>query len=465
MPDNLLKNAGFEADWGEEKSHRCLIFPAGEASYEKEVGNIFTPPGWVTWFRHKPGTWDQPEVTDMHKVNFAERVRTGGRGMRLFTFNRGHDGGFFQRVQVTPGTKLKFTAWAHAWSNHPLPGHDDCTGNGLCSVGVGEGAFFQLTDETPGEDRAGPSTGDSWVDAVPNFSFWVGIDPTGGTDPTAGTVVWGQGAHIYNVFAQVPAAEATAQGDIVTVFLRSKTKWKFRHNDAYWDDAELVVAEGDGDGGDGGDGSETVPPPEAQLSYQPDSPKIGDELTVEARSLTALTNVALEIRQPLGAKLATGPVNVGRDGAWRTWTYATSPLSEVGMHAVTFTASDGVEKSTAFECAPAPAPTPAPPPEPERGLPREQYERTYVLLPPTAGAAWALAVADATWDDRRYTIGSSADDAGIGNLDARRVIAVNPQDWGDDLQAFFEQHYAGVDYIPIVARTPAELAQKLEQLP
>ena len=47
MPQNLLKNGEFEADWGEEKSHRCRIFPKDAEPYEREIGNIFVPPGWV----------------------------------------------------------------------------------------------------------------------------------------------------------------------------------------------------------------------------------------------------------------------------------------------------------------------------------------------------------------------------------------------------------------------------------
>jgi len=75
-------------------------------------------------------------------------------------------------------------------------------------------------------------------------------------------------------------------------------------------------------------------------------------------------------------------------------------------------------------------PDPLPPPEPSgRGAPRVQYARTYVLLPPTADAAWADAAVLATWDRHRYTVGGSADDAGIGDLDSRRVIAVNPGEW------------------------------------
>jgi hypothetical protein len=98
-----------------------------------------------------------------------------------------------------------------------------------------------------------------------------------------------------------------------------------------------------------------------------------------------------------------------------------------------------------------------------RGLPRVSFARTYVLLPPDADSDWASAVVEATWEERRYTIGGSADDAGIGDLDIRRVIAVNPHRWPGPLSLarFFEQHYPGVDYIPVTASTPDELAQKL----
>ena len=101
-----------------------------------------------------------------------------------------------------------------------------------------------------------------------------------------------------------------------------------------------------------------------------------------------------------------------------------------------------------------------------RGLPRVQYERTYVLLPPDAKAAWAKAVVEGAWDQKRYTIGGSADDAGIGDLDVRKVIAVNPQNWPGSLtlEDFFKQYYPGVVYTPITAATPEELAQKLAGL-
>lgn len=360
MSQNLLKNGGFEADWGDEKSHRVLIFPVDDEPYEKDVGNIFTPPGWLTWFRHKPGKWDQPEVRDSWKSGDPRRVQHGEKAMLLFTFQRNHDAGFLQQVSVEPGTELRLTAWAHAWSNHDLEGHESCKDDPRCSCGVGREAAFLLEEDVP------HLNGDPWNDAIGNFSFMLGIDPTGGTDPYADTVVWGPVAHIYNEYHEVPAVEATAEAETVTVFLRSKTLWAFKHNDAYWDNAELVAL-----------GEQPEEPEEPEESEEPEEPE---------------------------------------------------------------------------------------PEAQERGQPREQYNRTYVLLPPEAGEAWALAVVDGTWDRHHYTIGGSADDAGIGDLDTRRVMAVNPDQWPTDLEAFFEEHYPDVRYIPLEAHTPDELAQKLKKL-
>lgn len=119
---------------------------------------------------------------------------------------------------------------------------------------------------------------------------------------------------------------------------------------------------------------------------------------------------------------------------------------------------------------PDPKPDPLPSPRPARGAPRTQYTRTYLLLPnePTTAEgnarleAWMqAAVASGVIGRNRWTIGASADDAGIGDLDARNVIAVNPQSWPGDLRAFYAQHYPGIRYGFIPAVTPDDLYRKL----
>jgi len=334
MPEAMLKNGGFEQDWGDEQSHRVKVFPHDGQPYVTEMGEFHTPPGWLSWFVHRPGVWDQPEVGDIREEHVPYRVREGEKAARLFTFYRKHDAGFMQTVAVEKGSLVRFTAWAHAWSNHPIAGHEGCTDDGRCSAGVGREAYCS-------PDAPEPS-GDPWADAVGNFAFAVGIDPEGGEDPRAETVVWSDALHIYNAYCEL-SVETTARAGEVTVFLRSTTLWAFKHNDAYWDDAALEVVE--------------------------------------------------------------------------------------------------------------------PPPGPEKCVcPRAEYLRSYVLLPQLEdrndAMLWRACAAAAT-SDSLETIGHSADDAGVGP-DQRYVTAVNPGEWGDDLEGFFNQYYPGASYEALEPQTPWE---------
>jgi LysM repeat protein len=210
---NLLANAGFEADWGTEASHRALVLSDELGVYEKAVGNIFTPPRWVTWFRHKPRDnpskgRDQPEVTDTVQNPDARRTRTGQRAMRVFTFYRRHDAGFYQTVGgLEPGETVEFSAYGQAWS---------------CNE----------------DTKDATSCGDEWA-----MIFKVGIDPQGGTNPFSGNVVWSQDQKSPDVYSLIgPVTAQVGPGGTVTVFTRSKAQHAYKHMDAYWDDASLVVA-------------------------------------------------------------------------------------------------------------------------------------------------------------------------------------------------------------------------------
>jgi len=436
VAQNILVNGSFEAEWSADGGHRCIVIPNSGVPEEREIGNIFAPPGWLPWFRHNPGQWDQPEVRDAWAALDPRRVHSGQKATMLFTFYRRHDAGFLQQVSVAPGTRVRLSAWAHAWSNHALAGHKECEDDPYCSCGVGRDTFAALEGTLP------DAGADPWVAALGNFTFRVGIDPTGGINPFAGTVIWGQGVHSYNAHAQVPSVEATATASTVTVFLRSTTRWAFKHNDAYWDDAELVSVD-------------TSPALlDVQLSHSPDLPKVGDTVTIVARATGGLTNVRFSLQTPSGAQVALSDIHIGSDGGWITWT-VTCLLQEQGTYEAVLTADQDVRVVHTFGCEFAPVGA--------RGAPRVQYQRTYVLMPPQAGEEWALAVVDSTWDQRRYTIGGSADDAGIGDLDFRRVIAVNPERWGGDLQGFFAVYYPNVHYEVINAGTPDELREELKR--
>ncbi len=230
---NLLRNPSFEADWGTEGSHRTMVFPRDGGAELRLIGNIFTPPGWTTWFFHDHRAdanqgRDQPEVTDAWSHHDARRVRSGEKAIRLFTFYRRHDAGFYQVVDgLQPGASVQFSAHAQAWS---------------CG---------ETTEDAT-------SCGDPW-----SIVFRVGIDPQGGQNPFAPSVVW-SGDHkspdTYSLIGPV-TARVGAQGS-VTVFLRSTTRWANKHNDAYWDDARLVTTAP-------GDPATPPPPPDEPEPTEP----------------------------------------------------------------------------------------------------------------------------------------------------------------------------------------------------
>jgi hypothetical protein len=337
----MLINGDFETDWSEGRSHQCVKISEKGAVESVEQGSIYTPQGWLVWYRDSPGKWAIPEGRAALGTN-PERMHSGEAGYMLFAVSQAHDSGLLQEVLVESGERVRFSMWAHAWSNQHdsettrrFPHPDDSS----WSEGAGYDPFFALQGDQVDDG------------SLLNFTFWLGIDPAGGRNPFSSDVVWGPGAHIYNVYAQVPSVEATAQANSITIFTRARARYPFKHNDAYWDDAELVIA-----------------------------------------------------RRPL-------PTNQSR------------------------------------------------------GEPRIQYERFYVLLPPGANSDWAQAVINATWDDQRYTVGGSADDAGIGNLDSRIVLAINPEQWGgaEVLTQFFAENYPGVRLRSVKAKTPDELLVLLKE--
>jgi GH24 family phage-related lysozyme (muramidase) len=86
-----------------------------------------------------------------------------------------------------------------------------------------------------------------------------------------------------------------------------------------------------------------------------------------------------------------------------------------------------------------------------RGAPRVEYARTYRLVNSDANMQAWLAAAEAAYA-LRQTIGFSADDAGIGDLDSRRVILQGHHPAG--MPEWFAQHYPGVDVMTDTAPAP-----------
>jgi len=140
------------------------------------------------------------------------------------------------------------------------------------------------------------------------------------------------------------------------------------------------------------------------------------------------------------------------------------------MDAFTLEAVDG----SGDEVPPTP-PSPAPTPPSDstpivsesegRGAPRVQYNRTYILLPTNISPEMAL-VALKVAQANQATVGFSPDDAGIGDLDMRRILCVSPEKIGTGLdQTWYDTYYPGTLFVPVsFANSTADLENQLKQL-
>jgi LysM repeat protein len=215
---NLLKNPGFEGLSCDPSS------PPGKCHGNYDQGrvhvndgvirdNVFTPQGWVTWWR-EGGNYGQPEVqvipADDPRYSYdAElpRIHGGMYSLKLFNFYRNQDAGIYQVVTgLEPGSTVEFSAYGHGWS---------CEG------------------DTP----LGYTCGDPW-----NQVFQVGIEPNGVADPFSPNIIWSTEMRSPDHFNLIgPASAKVGEGGSVCIYLRSKTKWAYKYQDAYWDDASLVM--------------------------------------------------------------------------------------------------------------------------------------------------------------------------------------------------------------------------------
>lgn len=415
MPVNLLYNGGFENEFHLYQGRSALL-----------VADGWTP-WWVPQQSPPDPAWKnrRPEWKRATLDVDAARIRNGESAQQYFSFWGTHIGGIYQLVMVPQNARLRFSAWGHAWSSE--------------------------------QNAPRPSVNPTHV------HMKIGIDPRGGLDPLAPGIVWSSEQNAIDTFAPF-VVEATAQGGRVTVFFYSAPDEPKKHNDVYWEDAELVIAGGDPN-------APRAPNPDATISVSPARPTPNTPVALTVRSATPLTFVDLHLIAPDGADIVPPYKGDRREGNQYVWEWTYTPGS-IGTYQAVFIAAD---IAAAWADIPvgvqAPPPPPPPPPPPgQRGKPRADYKRTYLLLPnyPSDAASnqalsqWFAAVVRSGVLERfRWTVGTSADDAGIGDLSVRRVIAVNPSTWGASLQAFYQQYYPGVEFRAIEADTPAELESVL----
>lgn len=194
--NNLLQNPGFEGGYSAYRPQ------TGQEHADCPHGicnTVQIPSGWRPWWVKNRSTDANPEYKAA--APFDSRIHSGSNAGQYFTFHRTHEAGFMQQANVPANALVQFTIWGQAWL-------------------------------TNGDS----STSDSNV----FINMRVGIDPTGGTNPTSPNVVWSGMANPFDDYQQF-SVQAQAQGSRVTVFTYSRAEYPLKHNDVYWDDGVLVV--------------------------------------------------------------------------------------------------------------------------------------------------------------------------------------------------------------------------------
>jgi hypothetical protein len=180
-----------------------LTSPGFEGAYTAKGGpEMNVPEGWIPWHFEWADTDFPPEFKPA-EAPFVNNIHSGQRALQYFKTWGTYHAGVYQKVAVTPGVKLRFSIYGKAWSR------DD-------------------TGDCPAEQSCNPA----------DMGMRIGIDPQGGSDPLADTIVWSAQQSPIDQWTFF-SVEAVAESDIVTVFTWSSPSAPRRNQDTYWDDATL----------------------------------------------------------------------------------------------------------------------------------------------------------------------------------------------------------------------------------
>lgn len=241
--ENLLQDPSFEGTYSAWNAIPQIQMPVAWTPWWAEASE-----GDPTWMNHRP-EW-KPADGEL----YPNRVHSGIRSLQWHKSYATFQAGAYQQVSVPENAQLRFVAYGQAWS---------------CSE----------WNKCPDATSYDPA----------NMGMRIGIDPTGGTNPWAASVVWSGWGNPLDAWGYF-AVETTAQGSMVTVFLYSNPDWPKQNQDVYYDDASLVVI------------GDAPPPTSAPAESQPPPPA-----AAPAAPVTTATP------QPDGSVIHT--VQVG-DTAW-----------------------------------------------------------------------------------------------------------------------------------------------------
>jgi len=244
------------------------------------------------------------------------RVRNGSNAQIYYSFFETHDGGIYQQISgITPGSELRFSVYAYVWSSTFAD---------------------QNTSDDPGD-----------------VALRVGIDPSGGTDASASSVIYSTPLIAYDTFREYSVI-TTAQSSTVTVFIRSTVGLPVQSTYIYLDDAVLAPTT------DSGSTSPSSTPPLPQASPTNTSAPTATR-TLHPPTNTAQAPTATSAISQASPTNTNAPIAVAIDTAQApTATSAISQASPTNTSTPIAVATDTAQAPTATSAISQTSPTNTP---------------------------------------------------------------------------------------------------------
>lgn len=370
-----------------------------------------TPAYWAPWWTAAPAGRTAPSWQN-HVPTFEAHFLEGQLVARQSTPFATHVAGLFQQAPAVAGEKYELNVDAQAWSSEA--------------------------------EEAGV------IRDASDVNIQIGVDPTGGSDADSPIVVWSKAVQPVGKWETLRLT-FTAESSIITIFLKSAPQLPKRQQAVLWRRAVLRPV------GRYKRATNIVGPGDTHIQLDPERPHPPLTLRAIASAQRNHPFVELTVTRPTGEETMVMPVaNRQRDDRY-VWEYEFAMVEE-GLYDVRLVGDNGarlyaqrlVKAAREVQIVPS-------------GRPRLDYKRVYVLLPPTASEEWFVAAARGSFVGR-YTVGFSADDAGLGEVAERIVISVNPHHWPETLTITWYQHnYPGTRFLPVVANKPEDLEAWLSE--
>jgi|GEM_PF-5829012 len=247
--------------------------------------SIRVPIGWgFVWYTDTPSFGNptpfmQPEVSvidcvwpNCDAVNYPPRINTGQHAVESGKRWANQDVALYQAVGHVPiGAPVFAEAWMFAWVSS-------------CDPNVPP---YPLALSLLSNNASGCQPG-AWP--LDSNHMLVGIDPYGGTDPRAATVVWNWNAATpswwgpYDYYSATVPAVAVAQAHTVTIFLRGVTVQPAKFNTVYFDTASLAY--------------------DFPIAWQIDQGRawpLSTSITIGLQTPLSLTQVSVALQDPIGS--------------------------------------------------------------------------------------------------------------------------------------------------------------------